>query len=143
MLARSLVIATAMLAAGACGDADPASEPVAPVITALETEDGADFPLVGVLSSDDGCLYVDAVSGVGLAVFPFGTTWDPSTSTAVHRSGTFVSVGDELSGTAERHPVDDLVPWFLSDDELARAQTCAEATGIDDAWVIGAFETGT
>ena len=50
-------------------------------------------------------------------------------------------MGDVLSGTSERHPVSDLVPWFLSEAELVRAQTCAALTGITDAWIIGYFES--
>ncbi len=117
--------------------------PTGPMIVAVEQEGYASGPLDGVLMLGSGCLYIDSGSGVGLAVFSHGSTWVAATSSVVHRLGSSVSVGDVLTGTAERHPVGNLVPWFLSDAELARAQSCAEATGIDDAWVIGYFESGT
>ena len=150
MLARALLIA-AVLVVGACGDEESSSSavvesvdaPTGPMIVVVEQEGYASGPLDGLLVLEDGCLYIDTGSGVGLAVFSHGSTWDAATSSVVHRLGSSVSVGDVLSGTAEGHPVDSLVPWFLSDAELARAQSCAEATGINDAWIIGYFETGT
>lgn len=159
MPARALLIAAAVLVVGACGAEEsvssmveespmPSAEPsddarTGPMIVAIEQEGYASGPLEGVLALDEGCLYVDAGSVIGLAVFSHGSKWAPETSSVVHRLGSSVAVGEVLSGTAERHPVVDLVPWFLSVEELARAQSCADASGVTDAWVIGYFESGT
>lgn len=147
----------------ACGDASSApaagAEPVAvvddtggggesaagPVITALESEAGADGPIDGVLVLRDGCLLVDngPEFGASLALLPFGTTWDAAASAIVHPSGQSVAVGSVLSGTGEGHPVQDVVPWFATATEQDRLQACVRATGIADVLVIGWFEPGT
>lgn len=150
MRVRAL-LAVVVLVVGACGDDESASSvgeesadvATGPMIVAVEQEGYASGPLDGVLVLEDGCLYIDTGSNVGLAVFSHGSTCVAETSSVVHRLGTSVSVGDLLSGTAERHPVSDLVPWFVSEAELVRAQACAASTGINDAWIVGYFETGT
>lgn len=116
----------------------------APVITAFETEDGASGPVSAVLGITDGCLHIETGSdGLTLVVFRYGSTWDASTATVTDVAGASVSVGQTLTATGEDHAVQDLVPWFVSDAELARLERCALSTGIADAYVLGFLEGGT
>jgi hypothetical protein len=115
---------------------NPVGESNGPLITAPHSEAGPDGIVSGTLIEQDGCLYVDnGLGGLGVALFGYGSSWDPTTRSVIDRFGARAGVGEPLHAAGGSFDL-EIVATSLGDEIGSTLTQCGGAAGTTLLYIV-------